>query len=416
MHMQKTNWIKKYWWIIAIGAILIIAGIVVLIILNTAQRDKNHPNQQNTPGTFSQSYSDTCEERDVAFTSPPMKMQDLGFIRPLGAMLDGHVTPTDHVYVGPVNSQVPDNTYPVIMPADGTVVEVSRMPDQYVGDRAGQQLASEDHRIVISFSCRYFAIFIHIHKLADTLRSQIGSLSPNESKRTTLALKAGETVGFIGGSTFDWTPVDTSSTLTGFITPDLYKGEPWKIHTVSPFELYTGELRSQLEAKSLRTAAPIGGKIDYDQKGKLIGNWFRSGSGGYSGNTKAGAAPDRYWDGHLAIVPDYIDPAYTIVSLGNWQDKAQQFLATTQLDPAAISEQSGMTKIELSMFSYVSDGSPQWRADSFAKNIHPKAMGKGVGTLAVQVLPGEKLKIEKFIDKTPAQVTAFTGAAETFER
>ena len=412
--MEKTNRLRKYWWGIALGAFLIIIGIVA-VILNTVRQD-NTPQSITTPGSFSQTYKDTCKEHDVAFTSPPMKMEDIGFIRPLGAMLDGHVTPTDHVYVGPVNSQVADNTYPVTMPADGTVVEVSRMPDQYVGDRAGQQLPSEDHRIVISFSCRYFAVFIHVHKLTDALRSKIGALSPNESKRTELTLKAGETVGYIGGSTFDWTPVDTSVTLPGFITPELYKGEPWKIHTISPFDLYTGELRAQLEAKSLRTAAPVGGKIDYDQKGKLIGNWFRSNSGGYTGSTEASANPGRYWDGHLAIVPDYIDPAYTIVSLGNWQDKAQQFLAVTKLDPAAISEQSGMVKIELSAFSYTSDSSPQWRGDGFAKDVHPRAISGSVGTLAVQVLPGEKLKIEKFTGKTPTQITGFTGAAETFER
>ena len=415
--MEKNNRIQKYWWIIALGAILIIAGIII-IVMNTV-RDETQANQQtgdNTQGDFSQNYQDVCKERDVAFTSPPMRMEDLGFIRPLGAMLDGHVTPTDHVYIGPINSRVPDNTYPVIMPADGTIVEVSRMPDQYIGDRTGQQLPSEDHRIVTSFSCRYYAIFIHIHKLADALRSQIGTLSPNESKRVQLNLKAGDIVGYIGGSTFDWTPIDTSVTLPGFITPELYQGEPWKIHTVSPIDLYTGKLRTQLEAKSLRTADPIGGKIDYDQKGRLIGNWFRSGTGGYSGKAENGQNPGRYWDSHLAIVPDYIDPRYTIVSLGNWQDKAQQFLATNPIDPAAISEQNGMIKIELSTFSYISDSSPQWRGDSFAKDVHPQTITKGMGTLAVQVLPGEKLKVEKFIGKTPDQVTAFTQAAETFER
>lgn len=416
MLMEKTNRLQKYWWVIALGALLIIVGITV-IILNTTQQDKQPTSPQgNTSGSFSQNYKDACKERDVAFTSPPMKMEDIGFIRPLGAMLDGHVTPTDHVYIGPINSQVADNTYPVIMPADGTVVEVSRMPDQYVGDRTGQQLPSEDHRIVISFSCRYYAIFIHIHKLADPLRSKVGALSPNESKRTELDLRAGETVGYIGGSTFDWTPIDTSVTLSGFTTPELYKGEPWKIHTISPFDLYTGGLRAQLEAKSLRTVAPIGGKIDYDQKGKLIGNWFRSNSGGYTGSTAMGANSGRYWDGHLAIVPDYIDPTFTIVSLGNWQDRAQQFLAITKLDPAAVSEQNNIVKIELSAFSYTSDSSPHWRGDSFAKDIHPRAINGSVGTLAVQVLPDEKLKIEKFIGKTPAQITGFTEAAEIFER
>lgn len=415
--MEESNKpLQKYWWIIAIGAgILIIAGIFLATFIGGVRKDDNKTGKNpQTLGSFAQSYSDTCKERDVAFTSPPLRMEDLGYIRPLGAMSDGHVTPTDHVYVGPVNTQVADNTYPVLMPADGTVVEVSRMPDQYIGDRSGQQLPAEDHRMVISFSCRYYAIYIHIHKLADTLKRQLGELKPNESKRISVELKAGDTVGFIGGQTFDWTPVDTNVTLSGFISPKLYEQEPWKIHTVSPFDLYTGVLRTQLEAKSLRSVSPIGGKIDYDQRGKLIGSWFRSGTNGYAGNTANGEG--RYWDGHLSVVPDYIDPSYTVVSIGNWQDKAAQFTVKGKLDPSSVSSSNGMVKVELTPLAHTSDSSPQWNGNSFAKNIHPRIDGPVSGTIAFEVLPDEKLKVEKFIGKRADTISGFTAAAQIYER
>ena len=359
-------------------------------------------------GGFASGYN--CTDRDVKFTSPPLKMEDLGYIRPLGAMLDGHVTPTDHVYVGPVKRDVPDNTYPVLMPADGTVVEVGRMPEEYIGDRDFKGLAKEDHRIVISFSCRYFSIYIHVHKLEGEVAKQAAGLKPSENKQMSVDLKAGDVVGYIGGDTFDWTPLDTEKKLTGFIHPDNYKRESWKINTVSPFDLYTGTLKTQMEAKSWRTVAPIGGKIDYDQPGKLIGTWFREGTGGYEGSN-----PQRYWDGHLSVVPDYIDPTYSIVSIGNWQDKAKQFVVNSKPNLAKISSADGFVKMEIRPIAYTSDD-PTWNGSGMAKGIHPSFDQPVAGTIAFQVLAGEKLKVEKFVGKSASEVTKFTGAAQVYER
>ena len=387
--------------IVLILVIVAVVGVAGLIGWRLWQTNKG-----GSQGEFASQYP--CTERNAAFTSPPLKMEDLGYIRPMGAMLDGHVTPTDHVYVGPAKSDVPDNTYPVLMPANGTVVQVGRMPDQYIGDRSGTTLAPEDHRIIMTFNCQYSSIYIHIHKLSDAVKQKVGSIKPNENKDISLELKAGDVVGYIGGSTFDWTAIDAKSKLTGYITPDLYKRESWKINTVSPFDLYTGELKTQMEAKSIRSVPPIGGKIDYDQPGKLIGNWFRSGTNGY-----AGADQERYWDGHLAVVPDYIDPTYSIVSIGNWQGSAAQFAVKDRSDPATVSVQSGMVKYELVKLNYSSTSTDP---NIFTKGMHPDLGSEFAGTIAFQVEAGEKLKVEKFPGKHATEVTSFTAAAQTYER
>lgn len=343
-----------------------------------------------------------------------MKLNELAYIRPLGAMSDGHVTPTDHVYIGGPNPNAADNTYAVLMPADGTVTAVAAMPAQYIGDRTGQQVAAEDHRIVVSHSCRYFSIFIHIHKLSDAVTAAVGKLQPNENKQANVELKAGDVIGYIGGSTFDWTPLDTTTTLKGFITPSRYSGESWKIHTVSPFDLYKGELKTQLEAKSLRSVAPLGGKIDYDQPGKLIGNWFREGTGGYTGPGENNGG--RYWDGHLSVVPDYIDPASTIVSTGNWGGSAKQMVVKGTHDPATVGEQQGPVKYELLRLNYINPANPMADARMPTKGMKPAQNTALEGTILLQVLPGEKLKVETFPGKSATQVTGFTAAAQLYER
>lgn len=369
---------------------------------------------------FADQYRDVCKDRDVTFTSGPMPSAQLSAIEPLGKVSDGHVTPTDHVYLHGPDMNAGANAYDAVMPADGTVVEVGAMPAQYIGDR-NQQTAVEDHRLIISHSCRYFSIYIHVHKLDPAITQALGgALEPNKSKRISLELKAGDKLGKVGGNGFDWTSVDADKTLAGFITPELYKGEAWKIHTVSPFDMYTGDLRKELEAKSLRAVAPLGGRIDWDQPGKLVGNWFRSGSGGYSGNAGNGGGngnnEGRYWDGHLSVAPDYLDGVTPIVSIGNWDGKAKQLAAKGSFDPAKVSASDGIVKVELTDLSYFQSNGARWSGGAPEKAMKVNNTGPAVGTIVFEVQSGEKLKVEKFVGKTAGQVGGFTSAAQTYER
>ncbi|MCC2632112.1 MAG: hypothetical protein K0S20_811 [Patescibacteria group bacterium] len=102
--------------------------------------NKNDNGQQGSSTTsgqpsFADQYSSICKNESVSFTSAPLPESQLGYIEPMGKMLDGHVTPTDHVYVHPINSRAADNTYDVVMPANGTIVGISAMPAQYIGDK-----------------------------------------------------------------------------------------------------------------------------------------------------------------------------------------------------------------------------------------------------------------------------------------
>jgi hypothetical protein len=330
----------------------------------------------------------------------------------MGKTSDGHVTPTDHVYITPLNPSAADNSYNVVMPADGRIVEVGAMPAQYVGDMAGAKVAPEDHRIVIAHSCRYYSIFIHVHQLSEKVKAEVGTLAPNTQKQVAIALKAGDPIGKIGGSPVDWTMVDVESNLKGFVTPKLYEGEPWKIHTIDPFSMYTGSLREQLEAKSLRSTKPIGGKIDYDKKKTLQGNWFKAGTHGYQG-----ATPDRYYDGHLSIAPDYIDPDTTIVSIGNWQGKAAQFVVKGKVDPTTATKATSPVKYELIARNYETPEGAPWNGRSgLVKGLKVSQRGAVVGTIAFEIEDGEKLRLETFPGKTAAQVTVLTPAAQIYER
>lgn len=418
---------KKKLLIIVGAVVLALIAVFVIFKLTSKGEDKgvsgrqekdngrqNSQNNQNGGGpSFMDQYGQNCENKDsVAFTSSPVPIEQLGQIEPMGKVEDGHVTPTDHMYVGPLNSQAADNTTDVVMPADGRVIMVAAMPTQYIGDKA-QQTAPEDHRIIVSYSCKLFSIFIHVHKLSPKLQAEVGTLAPNTQKNLSLSLKAGEKIGYIGGNPVDWTMLDTSKKLTGFITPSLYSGEAWKIHTIDPFPLFTGELKQKLIAKSLRSSEPYGGKIDYDQAGKLVGNWFKAGTNGYSGKSM-----DRYYDGHLSIAPDYIDTKTTIVSLGNWEGKAHQFaVKDPSATPDKVSKQTGKVKYQLVKRSYMQPNGQPWTGSGLVKGITLNAASsQPVGTIMFEVMDGNKLKVESFPNKALGEVTEFTPAAQIFER
>lgn len=393
--------------------VLVFVGIVIYIAFNRSETPRdNEVGRRNSGGDdFTRQYGEFCvKSAKPVFSNSPLDLDKMSYVEPLGLVNDGHVTPVDHVYVAPVDQNVADNTYDVVMPADGRVVEIDRMPAQYIGDRTDVKLAPDDFRLVVAFSCRYYSIFIHVHKLSDKLETAL-PIGAGKNKSVKIDLRAGEVLAHLGGRAFDWTMVDTETTLKGFITPSLYQRESWKIHSISPFDVYTGELKSQLEAKSLRTVAPLGGKIDYDIPGALIGNWFKVGTNGYQG-----VSQDRYWDGHLAIIPDYFGPPAIIYSTGNWNGQAKQLLVKGNFDPATVTAATGVVKIEVTNLGYLlADGSP-WTSGRFVKGMKAGNNAPVVGTVLLQVLPGEKLKVEQFPNKTAAQIANFTSTAVTYER
>ena len=111
-------------------------------------------------------------------------------------------------------------------------------------------------------------------------------------------------------------------TLTGFIDPAQYTAaEAWKTHMADLFQYTREPLKSQLLALDERDATPQWGKIGYDVDGKLVGSWFRVGTGGYAGMSNM---REGYWVGHLSLVYDGNDPGQIIVSLGDYQGSPMQ--------------------------------------------------------------------------------------------
>jgi hypothetical protein len=335
-----------------------------------------------------------CEEKEIKFDISPLNVNVISDIDPLGKSHSSHVTPTDHQYWRDDKGWDSVRTsYEVYSPGDGIVVEARLMPNQ-----------DNDYRLVLWHSCSVSTIFIH---LADVPDKFLNGRNPVE-------VKAGEVLGKTRGS-FDFSVHDNKVSLKGFVNPELYKGEPWKIHTVDPFDYFEIELKNKLIAKTPRTVEPIGGKIDYDIDGKLIGNWFLEGSIDYSGNFVG-----NYWENHLAIVPDFIYPEITLINMGGEEysgiskEKCNVCqgafgIKSGSKNPKDVGVEDGLVKYELVARIHVDDSKSGARVSVLDES-------KKLGIFLVQMLEDRKIKAEIFPDKKLNEVTGFTSSARIYGR
>lgn len=352
----------------------------------------------------------------VALTALPMKLADFAMIIPYGLMIDGHVTPIDHQYFSPTVFNSAPDTYPVYALADGRITEISHR-----GETVGSVgKPSNDYRFVFSHTCTFLTYFDLVTSLAPDIKAEFDKNSKGSGSHSSASLdvsvKAGQLVGYIGGQTLDFAVWDTQKPLTGFVTPKLYEGERWKIYTADPLDYYSPAVKEQILTKYLRTDAGKSGKIDWDIDGKLIGNWFAVGTGGYQGDR--GQGDGRYWRGHLSLAPDHLDPRHYIASFGSWKvagDGEQFAVKSAALDPAMVDVAAGVVKYELVQWAYL-NGNNHWDRKSAAKDLKISLNSQLQGCALFQMLEARKLKAEPFPGKSCASVTGFTAAATIYER
>ena len=341
-----------------------------------------------------------CEGTKVKFDYSPVNLDKTAVFLPLGLMTGSHVTPIDHHYFQNFNNNKPD--IEVYSPGDGYITDIQHMPNAKVG---------EDYRVIIKHTCTISSIYIHIYFLSDNLKQAIGDKDYLSAK---IPVKAGELIGYYEKNV-DYNLVDEEVTLNGFIVPEHYRAEPWKIHVPNTYEYFNEPIRSKLIEKSLRTTEPISGKIDYDIDGKLVGNWFLEGTDGYSRDYTNN---ERYWLGHLSIVYDAYDTDTIILSIANYEgeDSRQYAVKGNSPNPASIGVDNGLIKYELVRYNYfTSDGTP-WDNKQLAKGIRIKSNDAVESVVLAQLIENRRLKFEVFHGKVGSQVNGFSDKAKIYER
>ena len=175
---------------------------------------------------------------------------------------------------------------------------------------------------------------------------------------------------------------------------------------MDPFDYFEEPLRTRLLEKNLRTAEPMGGRIDFDIDGRLVGNWFLEGAKG-ADEQKA-----------LAFVYDYLDPTQIRISVGGLVERRGCGVRGNAPDPTEVTPASGLIKYEITGTGWlVADTGEPWPEGS---NL-PGSELTGVNldsrwSLLVQMLGDRLIKIEVFMGRPPSQVEGFTSGARIYLR
>jgi len=366
----------------------------------------------------------SCTEfGDIKFTSVFFPSHLITAIEPMGKMaaMGSHVTPTDHLYV---HRKFSAGEEYILAPSDGFIVKMSRaQEDQPLNsaDEEGNYLENSngpmvpDYRTIIMHSCTFFTVFIHLGELAPSIGEATGDLQKGDTwmagkDKMPIPVKVGEPIARFGSDSFDWSVHDASTVLEGFIVPEHYESERYKIHTVDPFKFYTEPARTELLSKVVRKMEPRAGKIDYDIEGMIAGNWFLNGTVNYSGFGKEGFESQQ---GHLSIVYGSVDPSQVRISIGGNTGLDDSLCGIcfgtygvrgNQPDPATVNVSSGLVKYEL------------MSRNEESRFVREKVGNTSIGTFLVQHLGDHSIQIEVIPGKSPEDVPGFSDKARIYRR
>ena len=343
----------------------------------------------------------------VKLANFPLRIEDLRHINPMGMMASGHTTPTDHLYLIAKESPDKSKLYDVLAVADGRIVVIQWRPNAVGGNPDPTVFArAVDLKVTLEHAATCWSYLDHLIELDPAIQQQVGKeLKPGQPFPVRIPVKAGQVIGKVrGGFTFDFALIDTTVTNKGFVLPEQFlQRDPHKLHVVDPFDYMDEPLRTNLLAFNPRQANPLGGRIDYDIDGKLVGNWYREGTGGYAGLNRRW----DYWVGHLTFAYHHIDPAQIIISIGDVDGKAAQFAVRgNSPDPADIDFGDGLVK-----YSLIAPN-----VDSRSGKPFANVQERFYGTLLVRMKREREIQVEVFPGVDPAKAIDFSSAARLYTR
>ena len=380
----------------------------------SSQADKSAPESPASSADLVRNrWGYTCEGSGAPRLSvAPIDVEQLDFIKPLGALSSSHTLPVSHQYWYPDSSLVAD----IRSPVSGYIVALANRGEANTeGSFGGSTGEGYEVQYVIQASCDFYVILDHVVGVPAAIVEALGS---SRSEMVRIPVSAGELLGqHPDGLKTDVSVIDlTRGEIDGFIDPDSYYegqyGEVFKLYERDSFEYFDEPLRTRVAEKSLRELEPRGGFFAYDIEGTAQGSWFREGTNGFVGNPETQL--DAYWAGHLALIPDHIEVSKIRVSIGDefrgrWDGRQWGVSGDT---PAfkAVTVASGLTKYELRGL-LPCDGSGLYatgRSRAYTCNQ------ESIGVLLIQLTDELTMRVEVFFQAELTDILSFSGNARTY--
>ncbi len=329
----------------------------------------------------------------ITFTYSPLEENLIDSITPLGNLNPpGHTFPTDHIYLNLSEGQDAPPYAMIRAPADGIITGI----ELGVYDRPDGGGTYEDYALDFTYTSTFKGYFYHLNGLDQSILQEAGTLNTDGYTDVHIPVEAGDVLGKIEwiqpyGYGMDWGVIDYDVTL-GFTNSDRYE-DPCHppLHSVCPLDYCAEPLKTSLYEKVGRTAEPRGGKIDFDQPGKLVGNWFAEGIDE--------SDPLGDWSNHLAFVYNLYDPTQIKISIGgNLSITGLYSVVGNFPDPADVSIETGKVCYQLQGTPMESGG------------------GQQEGVLIAQVVDTNRIKVDTIEGVQASSDPDFTENAKYYIR
>ena len=349
----------------------------------------------------------------VKFTNSPMRIEDINYLSPYGDVVGGHITPIDHMYFEVKDRSLGRDIYEVRAIQDALIYNIG-VRDLSTETNEAQE---RDWRLDMAHTCTFASYFDLLTSVTPEIEEEWRrTLRDGEAEWDGIFVEGGQLIGYAGGQSLDFGVYDYELQLSGLINPNAYaEREPWKIHTVDPFQYFPSEVTDLLLAKMTRTVEPRAGKIDYDVKDTLAGNWFEQDTDWYNGINQR-----KYWEGHLSIAPHQIDPTFWRIGIGFLDVDDNNFVILGEQDPLEIDAKSAPITYELKRYKVYIPESPdkKWWDEPFVEGTiyGVRVFPETVGTVMLHLEKEGLLKLEVFLNKTPDEITSFTNVARLYQR
>ena len=296
-----------------------------------------------------------------ALVNIPMTLSALSAIVPMGDLNPPvHVYPTEHTYLALTNPAA--GVAKLLAPAGGRVVRLYQPDDK-------------DWTVVVQVDTSFFYYFGQIIPLANiTVGSQVQA-----------GQRLGRNSGLAPSVAFGVYNFNRTSSI-GIL--NTCSARTLK-YADSPLKYFEGPTQQALyDLVKVQGLATKDGRIDYDESGKLVGNWV-----------VAGSLPTKEPDKALAFVYNVRNHALRI-SIGSSLAGGGVFAVQPgATDFALVMQGSGQTNYRLFPTGVVDGGPP----------------GAEIGVLAVQLISDGRIQVE-FFPGILASSPTFTGGALIYDR
>ena len=209
--------------------------------------------------------------------------------------------------LSPWENLIPANV-PVFAVASGVIVVAghgTRYMDYPDVPPELQGKSYEDYHLILQISKSVRVNYAHVSALNFSILPELEDLPADErGHNVEIIVNAGDILGWIGPHpAMDFSVTDYTLKLN-FLNPSRYPES--QLYAADIYNYFKEPQLSEMNNIAARSAPPFGGKVDYDIKGKIIGNWFLIGTTEFI-----------QWSRQLAIVYDHIESDRIIISDGS---------------------------------------------------------------------------------------------------